>query len=202
VISHEHKFVLVLLPKTGTTSLASVISNNPGLYNDVKLGSGVGRHYDMLGESELNYFKIATCRNPFPRVVSLWKYWNRRLSKKDVPTTGFSYFVKNYTKMQKKILRCSWVGTKDKIHFCTCVVGVSLSTHNRLSHTDIDFWIRTENLQKDFNTICDKIGIPRQQLPRKNETKHKHYTEYYDEETKQIVAERYAKDIEYFNYEF
>jgi hypothetical protein len=197
MISHKYKFVIILLPKTGTTSIQNFLASKD---RKTTCWPGPERHYDEIKENVKDYYMTSTCRNPYDRVVSLWKYWDNRLRYRGHLTTEFSYFVKDYERMQKKI--CRVFNKYEKIHFCTCVDSVALSTDNRLSHTDIDFWVKTENLQQDFNIVCDKIGIPRQQLPHENKTRHKHYTEYYDDETRSIVAERYARDIERFGYKF
>ena len=66
----------------------------------------------------------------------------------------------------------------------------------------VDFVGRYENLQDDFNFVCDKIKIPRINLSYVNRTKHGVYSGYYDDETKKIIAEKTKIDIEKFKYEF
>ena len=137
-------------------------------------------------------FKFSFVRNPYSRAVSSWKFggwgasWN----------CSFSDFAKKI-KNEDLINPSNW----SQLTFHTCT-QLSHLTEYLTDKLIVDFIGRFENLQEDFNIICDKIGIPQQELPYKNKSKHKHYTEYYDDETRQIVAEKYAKDIEYFGYEF
>jgi hypothetical protein len=67
-----------------------------------------------------------------------------------------------------------------------------------------DFIGRFEDLQRDFDKACDRIGVEKQQLPHMN--KHtglrKHYYCYYDSETRDIIARLHKKDIDLFCYEF
>ena len=66
----------------------------------------------------------------------------------------------------------------------------------------VDFIGRLEAVQEGMDKICDRIGIPRLDVPRVNPTRHGHYTEYYDARSRRIVEKIYAPDIEAFGYRF
>ena len=92
-----------------------------------------------------------------------------------------------------------------------------------------DFVGRYESLQADFEIVCQRIGIPPGPLPHENRSMdapriqslkdvkkrirhwlwtlrptnvHPNYTDYYDDDSRAFVAERYRKDIELFGYVF
>ena len=143
-----------------------------------------------------DYFIFAVKRNPFERVVSGWKYLQKKFPPQVKRTfkkgLSFKDTLRNLPAYNKE-------AEHDYVHITECQVDTLL---NKSKKNITDMLIRFENLQEDFNIVCDKIGISRQRLPHKNKTKHKHYTEYYDNEAREIVAEKFAKDIEYFGYKF
>ena len=175
MINHEHKCIFIHIPGTAGTSIEAVFKA------DQWLGSNsVVKH---LTASEIKssypveydtYFKFTAIRNTWSWLVSMFgKQSTHSVFKEFLKQEAPCCFVPWHKHLMSDYLTC-----------------------------DVDFIIRFENLQEDFDIVCDKIGIPKKQLPHIHNAKHKHYTEYYDEETKQIVAEKYAKDIEYFGYEF
>ena len=136
------------------------------------------------------YFKFCFVRNPWDRMLSEYFYIKKHegcnCSEDDSRLKTFDTYLKSS-------LVCSWPG------HAQLQKNFVLNSEGNLQ---VDFVGRFENLQQDFDIVCNKINIPTPKLPHFNETEHGRYTEYYDDETREIVAEKYAQDIEYFGYKF
>lgn len=190
MISNKHKFIFIHIPKTGGTSIEKAFNQN--LVGEKH--RTMTQYENILDTNIDQYFLFSVIRNPWDRMVS---YWNWRQGKYWAPIDGkmniFSEWLKYVMSLNLK--------KESSNDFKMAISSQFSSLKNKKNKIILDL-IRFENLQNDFNSVCDKIGIPQQQLPHYNKAKHKHYTEYYDDKTRQIVAEKFAKDIEYFGYEF
>jgi chondroitin 4-sulfotransferase 11 len=201
MISHKHKCIFVHIPKTGGSSIENVFLGKsvPPKYQysykkrkyHFKINEQhafpheMRRCYGITSWSE--YFKFIIVRNPWERFVSYrFHMLNHNLLHKDISFNSFvnMFFDKNKNPIKKE---------KHRAMIEPCMSWIT---------DDIDYIMRLESIDLEFNIVCDKIGIPRQKPPHIGKTNHKHYTEYYNEETKQIIAEKYAKDIEHFGYGF
>lgn len=189
MISHKYRYIFIHIPKTAGTSVERCLLNFEGIDRPITLNNLSKKnkeHYHLDHKknqphaffSEIDthlretYFSFAFVRNPFDRVVSEYK-WCAQFNNVDFLT----------------FLRMPWPGRHSL-------------PQTEFINKDLNFIGKFENLQEDFNVICDKIGIPQKTLPHSNVSKHKHYTEYYNEETKELVTNKYAKDLEYFEYKF
>ena len=193
MINDEYKFIFIHIGKTGGTSIERVFDSSIGNYaaSDFK-----GKHKTALLYQHHNphefkkYFKFTFVRNPWDREVSSYEYFR----KLDLESRSFEDRLKY---RMKKRVSFPLVGLK-KIKVC----GYNYMITDKSGKYFPDFIGRFENLQNDFNFICDKIGKSREILPHYNKINKPHYSEYYNERTKQMVAEAYEKEIENFGYRF
>ena len=203
------RIIWVKTPKCGGNSLITTIDKaNEGRNSPNEQRIHIVRHGAVEGvigaKVSEPLYTFAFVRNPFDRIVSSYHFcikkgWWKSEDLSIPSKIDFKKFVKKpLNKLQTEACQ----------H--TRPLTVHLSPHKELvsqgkippNLTYLDFIGKLENLQEDFNTVCDKVGFPRQQLPHNNKTDHQHYTAYYDDETREIVRENYAKDIEEFGYEF
>jgi len=66
----------------------------------------------------------------------------------------------------------------------------------------VDYILRFEHLEEMWNKMFEELGYEPPKLPNKNVSKHKHYSEYYDDETREFVGKLFEKDIKEFGYEY
>jgi hypothetical protein len=65
----------------------------------------------------------------------------------------------------------------------------------------VDFICHFETLAEDFAHVCGHLGIDAA-LPHLKASRHRHYREYYDDETAAVIATWFDADLRNFGYEF
>ncbi len=84
-----------------------------------------------------------------------------------------------------------------KYHFGSSLRWVMDENNNIIADKIIQF----ENINDELNDLFNKYGYT-SAITKNNSTNHKHYREYYNEESIKLVSENFKEDIEYFKYEF
>lgn len=174
----------------------------------------------LPSENFEEYFKFGFIRNPWDRLVSIYSNHNGKNPKifrgiiKGIDKICDTTIPDSELKKEMKVLlNCGafmnrWKpnGNIEKIRSVIQLVATNLDPMYYLTDVDdvmiADFVGKFENLEEDFAYVCEKIKQPGLRLPKINKSKHKKYTEYYDDETQEIVAKLCKKTIEKFDYKF
>lgn len=210
-ISHQKKFVMISVPKTGSTTLrkfldplSDVMSNgsNKTPYYDHTTASSLKSHFESMDWDWDSYFKFGFVRNPWDWMVSHWFYRAKFIGDNE------------HKKHELHPLSLDFLHTclhqfGNSMGFSEWCVKFGLGEFKNQSewlYEDgvclVDHVGKVEEFQNSVDIICDELKLDRQILSKKNKTNHEDYTSYYTPETRKAVAKKFSKDIEYFGYEF
>ncbi|PCK07513.1 MAG: sulfotransferase [Alteromonadaceae bacterium] len=215
LLSHKHNFLFVHIAKTGGTSVRAALSgyrwghryslpmficNKLSHLTGHHIGSKFPRHCKVIAAKEMlpddyfaQLFKFVFVRNPWDLQVSSFHHIKRErphvmggydtfesfLKWKFDPERPYQYHIDTSLELQSQYL----VDLDGKVI--------------------VDFIGRYESLQADFDQACDKIGVPRIALPHKRHAKDRGgFGEYYTDETAELVANHFKRDIELLSYRF
>jgi hypothetical protein len=152
-----------------------------------------------------DYFKISMIRNPYDMAVSYFWYSYYRTDGEFKPFPDDSIDTLKI-KFEKNLERIGDF-TSDKTVDGNIMQYIEWLSRKSISfiHDDIDFYIKYENLEKDYKHICDKVGIHTRQLPNsKSQYRSREigYKEYYTQYSKFIVTKYFRHIIHKFDYKF
>jgi len=196
----ENKAIFFHIPRTGGTSIREWLFENTKM---IRLSDHVSAHNAVLHKAISasiirEYTKFIFVRNPWSRVVSTWEFRLRGGAARYIIADNFEDFIRYYH-------------AKIPLERIANLDGLLLQQHlyafnAKASEYDVDLVGRFETLQEDFDKFCEIVGIPTGHLGHVNAGKlkgpHPHYSTYYTDETRQMVAELFPEDIKLFNYKF
>ncbi len=223
VISRRHKLLFILAPHTGSSAIAKVLNEElagewipPSEIHDANGRILARRKHTTMGQllgaglisaaERADLFSFSAVRNPFDALVSTYfKHASAEPAKIDKRrSTGrarivdFAEFCQDHS-FEEWIDYAFKPGTLDRLRGRSDHKGPAY-------HDDVDFIMRFEHLQHDFDEALRRGGIERSYvIPRHNVTQGRRtrdYREFYSERSRRVVQQAFAPYLERFGYSF
>lgn len=155
----------------------------------------------LAGKDFNNFVKISNIRNPWDKMVSSF-WWVKTVIRDDyIVLADWENF--STVKADFRLYILSLYVHGDPVQGAW---NNSACFHFAPDGKDLcDFFVRFENLTADCESLCKLLNIQYTELPRLNTESRKTnqpYWEYYDEETRNLIAKYHRMEIERFNYRF
>ena len=226
IINKKHKFIFIHIPKCGGLSIKTALDSQTGKPwmrghsggveirpKEIEKLPSSGKEIftmnhvkacmvkDVFNLNELNkywedYFIFTSYRNPWAMTLSQYSYaskWTNKVGE-TFRRLGFKGMVKsrNPANCNRLFDYTDSPSYKEK-GWVTGEAGEII----------VDHIIKLEDFARDWSYVCNKVNIKDDSMPHRNNSKNtKPYWEHYDDETRQIIAKMYKKEIEYFGYKF
>jgi len=216
LLSLKYRFLFVHIAKTGGTSVRAAWQGlrwrDPWYYpmflcsrlsslSGHRIATKLPRHAKVVAAKELlprevfeELFKFAFVRNPWDLQVSSFHHIRRERPQYLGGHEDFEGFLR-------------WKLDPDRPYQYHIDTSIELQSDYLIDlhgQVVVDFIGRYERLPEDYAEACRRIGIPAPALPheRRASDRKKDYRTYYTDETAELVARRFARDIELLGYRF
>lgn len=211
-ISEQGKFIFVHVQKNAGIAIETVLKKN---YPDAKHWHGRHGHaingINEIGREKWDeYFSFSFVRNPWDRLVSWYSMiqgeFKRLPSGKRKLDEPFNSPFWNHVVRDSHDFKSFLVNCTDVIFEKGCFKSYAFNQTEYLADENgnnaVNFVGRFENLADDISIVFERLGIKTKKLRKENAGRHDHYSRYYTEETREIIRQRFQRDIETFNYQF
>jgi len=156
-INHEYRLIVIENPKSGSTTLVDTLGQSLKLKIPRKTKLAV-IHMTSKEAKELykkywdTYLKVTTYRDPLKRFISS-SFMPAAIANYDIS------HIEHNTPLDTVKLEQFYKNRIDNYCFC----------RRQTDYTDdMDFLIRLDNFQEDYNLLCDRLGIEKVNVPVRN----------------------------------
>lgn len=150
------------------------------------------------------FYKFSFIRNPYDKIVSQYHHRVQNMKDPIISKISFKDWVKNLDELGYDIKgtgnQVAWLSLQD---WEWDVNKQEYTKRPKEVKFGVDFIGFFEQLTSDWKELQQEIGIyPHIKLPHRRKSNHKHYREYYDDTTQEIIYKRFEDDFKIFNYKF